>query len=106
MQQSSNNAKTLNAAAGKQGRVEGNTNNSNHLGEGGTVMVSIVGQKPQKFDTEIRVGNKTVFAADSTVWVHTEIGALSFTPEQACAFAAALSAVGVHVMEEASEVAA
>lgn len=69
-------------------------------------MLSIVGQNGQKFDTDIHVGNKTVFAADHTVWAHTELGALSFTPEQACAFAVALQAVAVHVMEQNEEVAA
>lgn len=52
------------------------------------------------FDTDIHVKNKTVFAADHTVWAHTELGALAFTPEQACAFAVALQAVPVHLMEQ------
>lgn len=59
-----------------------------------------------EFATDVHVGNKTVFASDGNVWAHTELGALEFTPEQACAFAIALQAVAVHVMEQRNEVAA
>lgn len=89
------------ALGGVTGAIE--NRKTNPFQEEGITMTPILSRNPRNvelFDTEIRVGNKTVFASDSTVWVHTEIGALSFTPEQACAFAAALSAVGVHVMEE------
>ncbi|KUF06774.1 hypothetical protein [Leucobacter sp. G161] len=69
-------------------------------------MLTTVAVQAEKFDTDIHVGNKTVFATDNSVWVHTELGALEFSPEQACAFAAALQAVAVHILEQQSEVAA
>lgn len=78
---------------------------SNPLEEEGVTMTTRVAEQAEKFDTDIHVGNKTVFAADNTVWAHTELGVLSFTPEQACAFAIVLQAVAVHVMEERIEVA-
>ena len=85
------------------GQGEGETENPFHYQEEGVTMTSIVHHTPslvESFDPEIRVGKYTVFPADNTVWVHTPIGALSFTPEQACAVAAALQAVAVHVMEQ------
>lgn len=96
----------LEVVAGKHGHDEGDNRNTNIHQEEGASMLTTVAEPAEKFDTDIHVGNKTVFAADGSVWAHTELGALEFTPEQACAFAVALQAVAVHVMEQQIEVAA
>ena len=100
------NAKALNAVVAKQGREEGRNRNSNHYQEEGTTMVSRVAAQAQKFDTTIHVGNNTVTESAGTVQVVTELGALSFTSEQALSLAAAVQAVAVHVLEQAEAVAA
>ncbi|GAA1608558.1 hypothetical protein [Leucobacter chromiireducens] len=58
------------------------------------------------FNTEIQVGSLTVMVESQSVRTITPIGTLTFTPEQACTYAAALQAVAVHVMEQNEEVAA
>lgn len=87
------------------GQVEGNNRNSIPLEEEGVTMTTSMtdNRGNVEFATDIHVGNKTVFATDGSVWAHTELGALEFTPEQACAFAVALQAVAVHVMEQQHE---
>ena len=106
MQQETSNAKALSAKQFGDSRIEGQNRSSNTYQEEGTTMVSRVAAQAQKFDTEIQAGDKTVFESAGTVWVHTELGAFSFTPEQACAFAVAVQAVAVHVMEQTEAVAA
>lgn len=69
----------------------------------GVTLSTIIAQDAQnvEFDTEIRVGNTSMFLDNGTVWMHTSIGALSFSPQVACAVAAALQAIGVYGMEQA-----
>ena len=64
-------------------------------------------ENPNTFDTTIKVAGATVGPwgrTDGTSTVELdfgdEAGIKSFTPETACALAAALQAVAVHVMEQ------
>ena len=53
-----------------------------------------------EFNTEFQIGSMAVIADSRSVRTLTPIGTLTFTPEQALAYASALQAVAVHVMEQ------
>ena len=91
------------------GHVEGNDRNTNPHQEGGVTMTSIVPHPSDNFDTAIMVAGRTVAPGvmtggtkpdESVVTLTTRDELLSFTPAEACALAAALSAVAVHLMEQ------
>lgn len=71
-------------------------------------MTSSLPSMPQHFDTSISVAGITIAPneligggepAETVVTINTREELLTFTPSQACAVAAALQAVAVHVME-------
>lgn len=99
-----NNEKTLDAVVAKQGREEGNRNIQQ---EGGVSMTSLP-RIPAHSETAIKVAGLTVAPNqligggepdENVVTIITREETLSFTPAEACALSAALSAVAVHLME-------
>ena len=100
--------KTLDAEQFGDSREEGKQFDSN-VQEGEQTMTSLP-RIPAHFDTTINVAGLTVAPGvmtggttpdENVVTLTTRDELLSFTPAEACALAAALSAVAVHLLEQA-----